>query len=54
VLRVIQGGVTRRRRLESLGAPRPAADPVAEEAPLHLEEMTIYLRSIPAWLPRLW
>jgi hypothetical protein len=56
-LRVIQGGVTRRRRLEKPGAPRPASDPVAEveeEAPLGLEEMTIYLRAIPAWLPRLW
>ena len=56
VLRVIQGGVTRRRRLEPPGAPRPASDPVAEaeEAPLRLEELPIYLRPIPAWLPRLW
>jgi hypothetical protein len=26
----------------------------AEEAPLRLEELPIYLRPIPAWLPRLW
>ena len=56
VLRVIQGGVTRRRRLEPPGAPRPSSEPVTEgeDAPLRAEEMTICLRPIPAWLPRLW
>ena len=55
VLRVIQGGVTRRRRLEPPGAPRPAVAPAARaEDAVRSEETTICLRPIPAWLPRLW
>jgi hypothetical protein len=53
VLRVIQGGVTRRRRLDPPGAQRPTPDPEPEETPL-FDETPIYLRPIPAWLPRLW
>jgi hypothetical protein len=56
-LTVIPGGLARPRRLEP---PRPTAErsprvEVAEPEPsLDLDEVTIYLRPIPAWVPRLW
>jgi len=61
VLRVIQGGVARPRRLEPPGAPKPAPERLesepefeSEEAPLRVDDVPIYLRPMPAWLPRLW
>jgi hypothetical protein len=53
-LRIIEGGRNRRSRLI---APRPTDGPPApppSDAVLDLDEVTIYLRPIPAWVPRLW
>jgi len=58
VLRVIQGGVARPRRLEPPGAVRPAPERLEsdldDEVPLRVDDVPIYLRPMPAWLPRLW
>jgi hypothetical protein len=53
-LRIIEGG---RARPSRLAAPRTTPAPPApapSETVLDLDEVTIYLRPIPAWVPRLW
>jgi len=54
-LRVIQGGRVRTpRRLATPAGAAPAV-PAPEPGPLpDLGEIPVYLRPIPAWLPRLW
>ena len=57
VLRIFQGGVARPRRLEPPGAVKPAPEHLEselDEAPLRVDDVPIYLRPMPAWLPRLW
>jgi hypothetical protein len=58
-LRVIQGGLTRPSRRVPPPSPRDLPDPQeqpteATPAPVDLDEVPIYLRPIPAWVPRLW
>lgn len=52
-LRLIQGGLARPKRVSpkanEAAPPAPRAEPV-----LRIEEIPIYLRPIPAWVPRLW
>jgi hypothetical protein len=51
-LTVIQGGAPRRPRSRSQ-ATRLALAPPAERRP-EAEEIPVYLRPIPSWVPRLW
>jgi hypothetical protein len=59
-LRLVQGGLTRPSRLVPPSpSPRDPRDLQEEPtqvtpAPVDLDDMPIYLRPIPAWVPRLW
>lgn len=58
-LRLVQGGRARPSRLVAPSEPRGPRDTreIPAEAVLpvvDLDEMPIYLRPIPAWVPRLW
>ena len=53
-LTLIQGGRVRPRKVGPAAAgPRETADGCLEPE-LKIEEVPIYLRPIPAWVPRLW
>jgi hypothetical protein len=58
-LRVVQGGLSRPSRLVAPAEPRGSRD-VPEEPTeaippaVDLNEVPIFLRPIPAWVPRLW
>ena len=58
-LRLVQGGVSRPPRLVPPSAPRDPRDmhegrTDAVPASVELDDVPIYLRPIPAWVPRLW
>lgn len=58
-LRVIQGGLSRTSRLAPPPGPGDLRDPQEQPtevtpAPVDLDDVPIYLRPIPAWVPRLW
>ncbi len=53
-LRVLQGGLARPRRLGASAPATPAPERPQAEPVLRIEEIPIYLRPIPAWVPRLW
>ncbi len=60
-LTLLQGGLARPTRLgptrpaAPAAAPTPRPTPAPRAAPvLRIEEIPIYLRPIPAWVPRLW
>jgi hypothetical protein len=54
-LTLIQGGLSRPRRVGPVaGRPRESAAAASPEPELRIEEIPIYLRPIPAWVPRLW
>ncbi|MBI3454301.1 MAG: hypothetical protein HY002_00745 [Candidatus Rokubacteria bacterium] len=55
VLTVIQGGAPRRKRNRlSRSVPPPAAPAPDDQQQMAVEEVPIYLRPIPPWVPRLW
>jgi hypothetical protein len=55
-LRILQGGLARPSRLAPPPAPRDSqAEPTELVLPsVDLDDVPIYLRPIPAWVPRLW
>ena len=54
-LTLLQGGLARPKRLGPTRPAAPAAAPTPRAEPvLRIEEIPIYLRPIPAWVPRLW
>ena len=53
-LTLLRGGLARPKRLGRAGSPAPEPAPPPTEPGLRVEEIAIYLRPIPAWVPRLW